>query len=136
MAPAIAINGKRLDRVRMPLAPWSERSVSYLSYPKSQMRFSLAEETLQLAVPPLLGMELYRSGVLPQDSQVPVIVSIGGRRRGRFIVADVRYPGGYGSSTSDHVLITLARSRRRKQPAEGAENLASDRAAVVPVRRA
>jgi hypothetical protein len=114
MAQGIAINGKRLDEVRMLLTPWSEGTVSYLSYPKTQLRFSIAEETLRLAVPPLLGMELYRSGVLPQDSQMPVTISIGGRRRERFVVVDVQYPGGCGSSTSDHVLITLARAGRRK----------------------
>jgi hypothetical protein len=113
MAQGIAINGKRLDQVRMPLTAWSEGTVSYLSYPKSQLQFSLAEERLRLAVPPLLGMEMYRSGVLPQDSQVPVTISIGGRRQGRFVVVDVRYPGGYGSNTS-HVLITLARVQRRE----------------------
>jgi hypothetical protein len=113
MAQAISINGTRLDKVRMLLVPWSEGTVSYLSYPKTQVQFSIAEETLRLAVPPLLGMELYRSGVLPQDCQVPVTISIGGRRRGRFVVVDVRYPGGCGSSTSDHVLITLARAGRR-----------------------
>jgi hypothetical protein len=113
MAQGIAINGKRLDQVRMPLRAWSEGTVSYLSYPKSQLQFSFAEERLRLAVPPLLGMEMYRSGVLPQDPQVPVIISIGGRRRGRFVVVDVEYPGGYGSKTS-HVLITLARLQQRE----------------------
>ena len=92
MPQGIAINGKRLDEVRMPLIPWSDGVVSYLSYPKSRLKISLEEGTLRLGVPLALGMELYRSGVLPQDSQAAVIVVIGGRRRGRFVVADVRYP--------------------------------------------
>ena len=112
MAQGIVINSKRLDQVRMPLTPWSEGTVSYLSYPKTQLRFSIVEETLRLEVPPLLGMEMYRSGVLPQDPRVPVTISIGGRRRGTFVVVDVRYPGGYRSSTSDHVQITLRRADR------------------------
>jgi hypothetical protein len=112
MAQAIAINGTRLDKVRMLLAPWPEETVSYLSYPKTQVQLSIAEETLRVAVPPLLGMELYRSGVLPQDCRVPVTVSIGGRRQGRFVVADVRYPDDCG--WSGRVVITLTRAGRRK----------------------
>jgi hypothetical protein len=111
MAQAIAINGTRLDKVRMLLAPWAEGTVSYLSYPKTHVQFSMADETVRLAVPPLLGMELYRSGVLPQDCQVPVTISVGGRRRGRFTVVEVRYPDSSGASR--HVLITLARAGRR-----------------------
>lgn len=114
MAQGIAINGKRLDKVRMPLTPWCEGTVSYLSYPKTELRFWMDEETLRLSVPPLLGMELYRSGVLPQDSQVPVAISIAGHRRGRFVVVDVRYPGDGGAGRPNHVLITLTRTGRRK----------------------
>jgi hypothetical protein len=132
MAHGIAINGKRLDQVQMPLEPYSDHVVTYLCYPKSQLRFSLTGDTLQLAVPPLLGMELYRSGVLPQDPQMPVTVAIGGRPAGRFVVNNVRYPGGCGSSTSDHVLFTLERARKRKRPPGEPENPASDRTGVVP----
>jgi hypothetical protein len=113
MAQGITINGKRLDEVRMPLEPWSERSVAYLCYPKSQFTFSFDADMLRVAIPPLLGMELYRSGVLPQDAQAPVEVAVGGRRKGRFVVADVRYPGG-PRGPADRVVLTLARVRRRR----------------------
>ncbi len=112
MTQGIAVNGRKLDQVQMPLEPWSDRSVPYLCYPKSQLVFSLQADTLRLAIPPLLGMELYRSGVLPQDAQTPVEVVIGGRRRGRFVVVDARYPGGARGPTN-HVVLTLARVRRR-----------------------
>jgi hypothetical protein len=85
MAQGIAINGRKLDQIRMPLEPWSPRSVPSLSYPKSQLGFSLDGDTLRLVLPPLLGMELYRSGVLPQDAQTPVEV---GHRRAAVVVAD------------------------------------------------
>ena len=113
MAQGIAFNGKKLHEVQMPLEPYCKGVVSCLSYPKSRLRFSLEQDTLRLAVPPLLGMELYRSGVLPQDSQTPVTVTIGGRPKGRFVVVDVRYPGGT-ASTFGHVAVTLGRVRKMK----------------------
>lgn len=113
MAQGITINGQRLDEVRMPLEPWSERSVAYLCYPKGQLTFSFDADTLRLAIRPLLGMELYRSGILPQDARAPVEVALGGRRKGRFAVADVRYPGGPRGPT-DRVVLTLARVRRQR----------------------
>ena len=46
MPEEIAINGKRLDEVRMPLESLSNGVVSWLSYPKSRLKFSLEEGTL------------------------------------------------------------------------------------------
>ena len=109
MGLGIAINGQKLHEVRMPLEPHHNGVVSSLSYPKTRITSSLEEDILRLAIPPLLGMELYRSGVLPQDSDTPVIIAIGGRRRGQFTVIDVRYPGHGGRF--DDVTITFRRSR-------------------------
>jgi hypothetical protein len=53
----------------------------------------------------MLGMELYRSGILPQDPNVPVSVSIGGRAKGHFVFVDVRYP----DSLYDPVVVTFGR---------------------------
>ena len=111
MPQGIAINGKRLDEVCMRLKSWSDGVVSYLSYPKSQLKISLEGGTLRLGVPRALAMELYCLGVLPQDSHAAVIVAIGGRRRGRFVVADVRYP----QSPYDPVVFTLEQVRTPKQ---------------------
>lgn len=110
MPQGIAISGRRLDQIRMPLKPWSNGVVSLLSYPKSQLKFSLEGGTLRLEIPLALGMELYRSGVLPQDSEAAVVVAIGGRRRGRFVVTDVRYP----ESPYDPVMFTLEQVRTSK----------------------
>jgi len=107
MAVGFAINGQKLHEVQMPLEPHCKGVVSSLTYPKTRLKFSLEEDTLRLAIPPLLGMELYRSGVLPQDLETPVTIAIGGRRRGQFTEVDVRYPGHVGGS--DDVTITFRR---------------------------
>jgi hypothetical protein len=109
MTLGIAINGQKLHEVTMPQEPYYNGVVTSLRYPKSRIKFSLEEDTLRLAIPPLLGIELYRSGVLPQDPEAPVLIAIGGRRKGQFTVIDVRYPGHGGRS--DDVTITFMRSR-------------------------
>jgi hypothetical protein len=109
MALGIAINGQKLHEVTMPQEPYYNGVVASLRYPKSRIKFSLEEDALRLAIPPLLGMELYRSGVLPQDSDTPVIIAIGGRRKGQFMVIDVRYPGHGGYN--DDVTISFRRCR-------------------------
>jgi hypothetical protein len=108
MPTTIAINGTRLDEVRMPAKPFSKNVVSSLSYPKSQIRFSRTEGTLQLVVPAYLGVELYRTGILPQDVNTSVAISIGGRPVGRYMVSDVRYPISSNSPFGE-VTFTLTR---------------------------
>ncbi len=110
MAVGITINGQKLHEMHMPTEPHCEGVVSSLAYPKTRIKASLEGDTLRLAIPPLLGMELYRSGVLPQESQTPVTITIGGRPKGRFTVGDVRYPG-HGGGISDNVTFTLRRSK-------------------------
>jgi hypothetical protein len=92
MSKTIAINGTRLDHVRMPAEPYTKGVVSSLSYPKSQIRFARGEGALRMVVPAYLSVELYRTGILPQDVNTPVAISIGGRPIGRYRVSDVRYP--------------------------------------------
>jgi len=110
MAMGIAINGQKLHEVQMPLEPYCKGVVSSLAYPKTRVNFSLEGDTLRLMIPPLLGMELYRSGVLPQDAEIPVTIAVGGRRKGQFAVVDVRYPS-LGAGMSDNVTITFRRSK-------------------------
>jgi len=94
MSKPIAINGTRLDKVRMPSEPYGNGAVSYLSYPMSEIRLSRDDGTLCLVVPAYLSVELYRIGILPQDVNTPVEISISGRSAGRYVVSDVRYPDG------------------------------------------
>ena len=90
MSKAIAINGTRLDEVRMPVEPYDPGVVSSLSYPMSQIRFSQDGGKICLVVPAYLSVELYRIGILPQDINTPVEISISGRSAGRYVVSDVR----------------------------------------------
>ena len=110
MSVGIAINGQKLHEVRMPLESHTKDVVSSLSFPKTMVKFSLDGDTIRLAIPPLLGMELYRSGMLPQDSEKPVIIAVSGRPKGQFTVSDVRYPS-HGFGISDNVTITFKRSK-------------------------
>jgi hypothetical protein len=108
MASIIAINGTRLDQVRMPLEPYGSGAVSFLSYPANQIQVSQNGKTLSLVVPAYLALELYRTGLLPQDVDTPVSVQVDGQREKEFLVTDVRYPhsnaGPFGS-----VRFTLTR---------------------------
>ena len=86
MSQTIAINGTRLDKVCMLMKPLSNGSTASLRYPLSQIRFSLDDGNLCLVTPAYLAVELYRTGILPQDVKTPVKISIGGRPAGRYTV--------------------------------------------------
>src|SRR5262245_57566759 len=92
MPRRIAINGTELDEVRMPLEPYGDGVLSYLSYPQREIRFSQKDNEICLIVPAYLSVELYWIGILPQDMNAPVEISVGGRSVGRYVVSDVRYP--------------------------------------------
>ncbi len=108
MPRTIAINGTRLDEVRMPLKPPDNGTIASLSYPISQIRVSRNNRGLCLIVPAYLAVELYRIGILPQDANLPVEVSTGGRAPGWYTVSDVRYPD-RASSPFGEVTFTLTR---------------------------
>ena len=130
MPRTIAINGTRLDKVRMPAEPFSKGVISYLSYPTSQIRYSRDEGTLRLVLPADLSVELYRIGILPQDVNTPVRISIGGRPVGRYIVSDVRYPT-RSDSPFGQVTFTLTRVLQGKARAAGEQPLLQPAAAVT-----
>ena len=108
MPRRIAINGAKLDEVRMPLEPYGNGILSYLSYPKSEIRFSQQDSEICLIIPAYLGVELYRIGILPQDVKTPVEIAVGGRSVGRYVVSDVRYPH-RSDSPFGQVTFTLTR---------------------------
>jgi hypothetical protein len=58
LSKTIAINGVRLDDVRMPLVPYSKDVVSSLCYPMSQIGFSRDDDTICLVLPAYLSVEL------------------------------------------------------------------------------
>jgi hypothetical protein len=111
MSKTIAINGTPLDQVRMPVEPHCKGVVSSLSYPMRQIRLSRDEGMLRLVLPAYLSVELYRIGILPQDVNTAVRISIGGRPAGLFLVSDVRYPM---SSISPFGEVTFKLTRVRR----------------------
>ena len=88
----ISINGYYLHKVEMLLEPDSEGAVSYLRYPKNRIHFKIEGDKLFLRIPALLSLELYRRGIIPQDSSKSVSVKISGKNVGKFLVIDFRYP--------------------------------------------
>lgn len=126
MPRTIAINGTRLDKVRMPAEPFSKGVITSLSYPTSEIRYSRDEGTLRLVLPAYLSVELYRIGILPQDVNTPVRISIGGRPVGRYIVSDVRYPT-RSDSPFGQVTFTLTRVLQGKARSAGEQPLRSPR---------
>ena len=110
MPKTIAINGTRLDEVRMLLEPSKKGEVAYLRYPMSEIQFARDEGKLCLVVPAYLSVELYRIGILPQDVKLPVEISISGRSAGWYLVNDVRYPNpDRNDSPFGQVTFTLTR---------------------------
>jgi hypothetical protein len=112
MSKSIAINGSRLDEVRMPLPPYAKGVVSSLLYPMSAIRFERHEGTICLVLPAYLSVELYRVGILPQEAKTPIEISISGRSAGRYVVSDVRYPKG-NDQPFGAVTFTLTRVAHR-----------------------
>ena len=92
MSRIIAINGIRLDKLPLPLESYSDKTPPSQTLPKGEIRYSRRDGTLRLILPPYLSVELYRAGILPQDVNTSVEISIGGRPVGRYLVSDVRYP--------------------------------------------
>jgi hypothetical protein len=129
MPRTIAINGTRLDKVQMPLEPFSKDVILSLSYPTSEIRYSRDEGTLRLVLPAYLSVELYRIGILPQDVNISVRISIGGRPVGRYIVSDVRYPT-QDNSPFGQVTFTLTRVLQRNARSAGEQPLSQPAAAV------
>lgn len=132
MPPAIAINGFRLDKLRLSLTPYSDGTVAFLSYPLSQIHCARVDGGLCLTVPANLAVELYQRCILPQDAGLPVEVRISGRSAGWYTVTEVRYPHQYHSAVGK-VIFTLTRvlhetacdaagtpRRRRSAAVEGA----------------
>jgi len=115
---AVAINGTRLDKMLMPMEPYGNGVLAYLSYPKSQIRLSDNGGGLTLVVPAYIAVELYRIGILPQDVNTSVKISIGGRSAGSYQVSDVRYPH-RSDSPFGQVTFTLSRVLQDARHAAG-----------------
>ncbi len=100
----ISINGAKLHEVQMPMIPYVNKSIGYLSYPKNRINFHVDGDEMVLSLPPLLALELYRRGLLPQDEHQSFPIHVSGQKIGIFKVVDFRYPN---SSFDNAVRITM-----------------------------
>ncbi|KXA96309.1 hypothetical protein AKJ38_03525 [candidate division MSBL1 archaeon SCGC-AAA259I14] len=83
---------------------YSESTISYLKYPEHRITAEIREGVLNVKLPVMLALELYRSGVLPQDEEERFSVDLDGEREGFFQVSALRYPLG---SDSGEIILTL-----------------------------
>ena len=54
-------------------------------------------------------LELYRQGILPQGHTEKITIEIGGKRIGKFVIVDFRYPNDH----SGMITITLQKIRQK-----------------------
>ncbi len=110
-----AINGTMLHEVRMLMESYQKGTISSLSYPKSRILFTVEGQEIRLSFPAMLAVELYRSGILPQNVEDEFSVSISGKNVGNYRVMDFRYPNTFGRH-GDDISIVLTRAIGVLQP--------------------
>ena len=103
----IAINGKKLHEIMMPLEQYKNcNSLISLRYPKSRILFEQDDEgLLKLKIPSNLALEMYRLGILPQDENQAFSVSVSGKSIGNYKIIGFLYPN--SSMPGDIVFITI-----------------------------
>jgi hypothetical protein len=106
----VSINDHKLHDVQMSLFPYNKGIASYLKYPKHRIKFEFKVDNLHLAIPAFLALELYRTGILPQNAAESVTVKVSGKKVGQFKVVDFRYPN---SRSRDRELVTIMFQRIR-----------------------
>ncbi len=104
----ISIDNHKLHEIEMPIAKIDGRYPARIRYPKSRIDYHQDGDILILLIPPLLGVELFRSGVLPSKNVVPraVSISISGKKIGNYELFEVQYPSNYDS---DRIRLKLTK---------------------------
>jgi hypothetical protein len=99
MAKGISIDNYKLHEIEMPVAKIDGRYPACIRYPKSRIDYQQDGDMLILLIPPLLCVELFRSGVLPSKNELPKAVSIkiSGKKIGDFRLFEIQYPSNYDS---------------------------------------
>ncbi|KXA99305.1 hypothetical protein AKJ40_03465 [candidate division MSBL1 archaeon SCGC-AAA259M10] len=100
----VAINDRKLHEVEIQEREYSERAISYVKYPEHRITAEIRESVLNVKLPVMLALELYRSGVLPPDEEERFSVDLDGERKVFFQVSALRYPLG---SDSGEIILTL-----------------------------
>jgi hypothetical protein len=86
MAKGISIDNHKLHEIEMPIAKIDGRYPARIRYPKSRIDYQQDGDILILIIPPLLCIELFRSGVLPSENELTraVSIKISGKKIGDF----------------------------------------------------
>lgn len=101
----IAINGILLHEVQMLMVPYQKGTASYLRYPSSRIDVQTHGNEIRVSIPPMLAIEMYREGILPQNKNKSLPVSIDGKECGTYLISDFRYPD--NSSHNDVIPVVL-----------------------------
>lgn len=104
---SLSINGHKLHEVEMLLIPYSKGTVSRLRYPKDIIKYEIIDDELTLMIPPMLALELYRKGIIPQNQRNEIVLSISGKKIGNYFVNDFRYPNNH----TDIITIVFKKSK-------------------------
>ena len=88
----VKINGRDLHKVQMRLKCEKDNVISDLSYPEHRIKAEIKERRMTLKIPPLLVIELYRSGILPQDENLSMHIKIQNKDYGQWRITDLKYP--------------------------------------------
>lgn len=104
----IEINGNKLHEVGLYQKPHAPGVCVTMRYPKNRIQYSFEVDKSYVEVPSLLAVELYRGGIIPQNSGGPLIIKESGREVGVFLVKKVIYPD---SCSNDGVRFELERKK-------------------------
>lgn len=94
---SLSINGHKLHEVEMLLPPYNKGTVSYLRYPKHRIQYEIIDNIVTLKIPSMLTLELYRKGVLSQNQDEKIILSVSGKKIGAYFINDFRYPNDHSN---------------------------------------
>ncbi len=99
MAKGISIDNHKLHEIEMPIAKIDGKYPARIRYPKSRIDHQQDGDILILLIPPLLCIELFRSGILPSKNELSraVSIKISGKKIGNFELFEIQYPNNYDS---------------------------------------
>ena len=103
---SLSINGHKLHEVEMLLVPYNNDTVSSLRYPKHRILYEIIDNVVTLKIPSMLALELYRKGVLSQNQEEKIILSVSGKKIGAYFIDDFRYPNNH----SDIITIVFKKN--------------------------
>ncbi len=103
----VTINGHELHEIQMLMEPYPnhKHTISYLMYPEHRIETMREGDQLEIRMPGLLALELYRRMILPQKPAESIMISLDREEARRFVMTDFRYPNLHGADNV--VRVTL-----------------------------